>query len=163
MPPGKAETGWAFRLEVNLEGLDVFGWSEYQSRTNVPGPYRRWLGERSRAKGDDPLDWLFVAGPVPLDQRWLSFEQFYRGRWTGFDEVAQRLPLEELYNSRPSRTATRPRFRSHYIRTTTKGRTPASLFSIAWGEGGRWLADHLRLCGQVAYVAPAGLLSRNPE
>jgi hypothetical protein len=117
MPPGMAEAGWAYRLAVDLTGLDVFGWPEFQDRTNVPGPFRRWLGERSRAKGDDPNDWLFVADSVPLDWRWRNFEQFHHGRWTGFDEVAQRLPLEEMYKPRPSRTATRPRFRSHYIRT----------------------------------------------
>jgi hypothetical protein len=153
LPPGKAEAGWAFRLEVNLEGLDVFGWSEFQSRTNVPGPYRRWLGERSRARGDDPDDWLFVAGPVPLDERWLNFEQYYRGRWTGLDEVTQRLPLEEMYALRPNGTAMRPRFRSHYIRAV-RGRVPASLFGIVWGEDGRWLADHLWVRQTWSHLQP---------
>jgi hypothetical protein len=143
IPPNKVDAGRSFRLEVDLDGLDVFGWSEFQSRTNLPGPFRRWLGERSRAIGDDPDDWLFVASSVPLHKHWRNFEQFHHGQWTSFEEVAQRLPLEEMYALQPSRTATRPRFRSHYIRTTTKGRTPASLFSIVWGEDGRWLADHV--------------------
>ena len=56
LPPGAAETGWAYRLVLDLAGLDVFGWHQFQDRCNVPGCYRRRIGDLSRAKGDDPQD-----------------------------------------------------------------------------------------------------------
>ncbi len=142
LPPGMADAGWAYRLVIDLSGLDVFTWQQYQSRTNVPGPYRRRLGELSRAKGDDPADWHFVAGQIPLPRRLLGLEQYHQGRWTGFDEVAERLPLKEMHEEQREPSRTRPRFRSCFIRASV-GRVRASLFGMVFGEDGQWVADHL--------------------
>jgi hypothetical protein len=51
MPPDAREGGVAYRLVVDLDGLDTFGWERWQQTVNVPGPARRKLGELARAKG----------------------------------------------------------------------------------------------------------------
>jgi hypothetical protein len=132
MPPGMADAGYAWRLVIDLSGLDVFTWQQYQTCTNVPGRYRRQLGELSRKQGDETADWLFVLGPVPLGGRLLGLEQYHQGRWTGFDEVAQRLPLEEMFQGPPGRD--RPRFRSQFILASaaSAGRVGTSLFGMVF-------------------------------
>jgi hypothetical protein len=142
LPPGMADAGWAYRLTLDLRGLDLFTWPEYQSRTNLPRQYRRNIGELSRKMGDDPGDWVFVLGSVPLERHLLGLEQYHEGRWTSFDEVADRLPLKELYEERPDPSRRRPRFRSLFIRASA-GRVRASLFGMVFGEDGQWVADHL--------------------
>jgi hypothetical protein len=142
LPPGMADAGWAYRLVIDLSGLDVFTWNHYQTRTNVPGPYRRQLGERSRKKGDDPADWQFVLGSVPLKEHFLDLEQYHQGRWTSFEDVAERLPLGEMHDERPDLSRRRPLFRSRFIRASV-GRVRASLFGMVFAEDGQWVADHL--------------------
>jgi hypothetical protein len=142
LPPGLVDVGYAYRLIINLHGLDVFTWQEFDRRTNVPSPYRRHIGKLSRDKGDDMADWLFVLGAVSLPRHLLGLEQYHQGRWTSFDEVAERLPLKEMFAGRPSREPKRPRFRSSFIRSSV-GRVRASLFGMVFGEDGQWVADHL--------------------
>jgi hypothetical protein len=142
LPADKVQKGLAYRLVMDLGGLDVFTWQDYQSRTNVPGPYRRRLGEISREKGDDPADWLFVLGPVPLGERLLGLEQYYEGRWISFNEVAERLPLKEMFQEQPDHSRPRPKFRSRFVRAST-GRVRASLFGLVFGEDGMLVASHL--------------------
>jgi hypothetical protein len=157
LPPGTADAGWAYRLVIDLSGLDVFPWQDYQSRTNVPGAFRRQLGESSRKKGDDTGDWLFVLGSVPLEKRLLSLEQYHHGQWTSFDEVVERLPLKEMYQERPDRSQPRPRFRSRFIRASA-GRVPASLFGMVFGDDGRWVADHLWVRQTWDHLRPGDLV-----
>jgi hypothetical protein len=142
LPPGKAEAGWAFRLAIDLRGLDVFTWQQYQSRTNVPGASRRVLGELSREKGDDTADWLFVLGPVFLPGRLFGLEQYHQGRWISFEEVAERLPLKAMCEERPDPSRPRTRFESCFIKAS-EGRVRASLFGTVSREDGQWVADHL--------------------
>jgi hypothetical protein len=157
LPPSATDAGWAYRLIINLGGLDVFTWQQYQSRTNVPAPFRRRLGELSRQKEDDLGDWLFVLGPVPLKRRLLGLEQYHRGRWTSFDEVAERLPLKEIFQERPDFSRPRPRFRSQFIRASA-GRVRASLFGMVFGEDGRWVADHLWVRQTWEHLRPGDLV-----
>jgi hypothetical protein len=69
-------------------------------------------------------------------------EQYYQGRWTSFDEVAERLPLKEMFEERLDLSRPRPRFQSRFIRASA-GRVGASLFGMVFGEDRRWVADHL--------------------
>jgi hypothetical protein len=140
LPPGKADLGWAFRLVIDLAGLDVFAWEQYQSRTNVLGACRRKLGEDSRQMGDDPADWLFVLGSIPLERHLVGLEQYHQGRWTSFDDVADRLPLQELYHEPAD--GKRPCFRARFIRASA-GRVRASLFDMVFRDNGQWVADHV--------------------
>ena len=99
--PGDLQEGGAFwRLVVDLDGLDIFGWESFQQRLNVPGVYRRGLAEATRRAGDDPGDWYFVGGAVPLAGRLVEVEQFHRGRWTKLSDVFEREPLAELAGRR---------------------------------------------------------------
>jgi hypothetical protein len=142
LPADLADTGWAYRLALDLRGLDLFAWPEFQARTNVPGPYRRSIGELSREMGDDPGDWLFALGLVPLERHLSGLEQYHQGRWISFDEIAERLPLKDMYTKRPDPSRPRPRFRSHFIRASA-GRPRASCFGMVFREDGQWVADHL--------------------
>src|SRR5262249_25557485 len=74
--------GFIFRLVLNTEGLDLYGWQDYQQRANVPAAYRRQLGEITFKKNDDPHDWWFFFGELPLDGRLVEVEQYHQGRWT---------------------------------------------------------------------------------
>jgi hypothetical protein len=60
----------------------------------------------------------------------------------GFEEAAERLPLQELYAEPADPSAARRRFATTFVRAS-RGRVEASLFSMVFAEDGRWLADHL--------------------
>jgi hypothetical protein len=146
MPPEAREGGVAYRLVVDLAGLDTFGWEQYQQRTNVPGFRRRTLGELARAKGDDPSDWRFVPGAAPLRGRLMEFEQYHRGRWISAAQVVGRDLLAELHAAdRGKRLPLRHEFHAVFAQLGRDRVAPhalTSLFVRVALSDGRFVADH---------------------
>jgi hypothetical protein len=147
------DAGLAFRLTVDLGGLDAFGWTQYQQRTNTPAESRRSIGRQTVEMGDDPHDWVFVAGEVPLAGRLLEVEQYHTGRWTSHREVCERLPLRELYLDRDTR---RGQFRAVFERTD--GRHGASLFVNVCTADNRLCADHLWVRQSWPHLSPGDVV-----
>jgi hypothetical protein len=141
LPPESVDFGEVFRLTVDLAGLDVFPWGQYQQRTNAPAAYRRGLGDSCRESGDDLGEWYFLAAPVPLAGRLACVEQYHRGRWTSLEEVCDRAPLRQLYLERPDPSGPRREFLATFARTDTRG-THSLLKGVRLADG-RLLADHV--------------------
>jgi hypothetical protein len=148
LPEEALGRGYAYRLVVDLAGLDAFGWPQFQARTGVPGPWRRAIGELAREKGDDPAtQWLFVAGAVPLGGRLLEVEQYHTGRWRPLAEVFARAPLAELHaEGRGKRLPPRHEFHATFAQLGRDKVAPhavTSLFVRVALADGRFVADHV--------------------
>lgn len=135
-PSGQQEGGAFWRLVVETDGLDVVGWREYQQRANVPAVVRRALADATRKRGDDPNDWYFLFGELPLADRLIEVEQYHRGRWTRLSDVFERAPLAEMPRARRLFEATFSRAGN------VPGLMGASLFEMVTLDG-RLVADHL--------------------
>jgi hypothetical protein len=146
-PRDLQEGGLIWRLVVETDGLDLAGWRDYQRRANVPGDFRRMLADRSRRVGDDPNDWYFFFGELPLAGRIVELEQYHRGRWTRSADVFERAPLAEIPNKRRQFEATFTRV-GH-----VPGLLGASLFTGVYQDG-RLVADHLWVHQTWNHLAP---------
>jgi hypothetical protein len=142
LPLGMRDTSCAYRLVIDISGLDIFPWTQFQSRTNTPGAFRRDFGDFAQRAGDDTADWLFVLGSVPIAGRLLGIEQFHHGSWISFDTAAERQALKELHETRSERRRVRSLFRSSFVRVSHAS-VPVSLFGMVFDEDGKWIADHL--------------------
>jgi hypothetical protein len=158
-PEAEQEGGAIWRLVLDIEGLDLCGWQDYQQRANVPSIYRRKFAEDSRRVGDDPHDWYFYFGELPLGDRLIEVEQYHRGRWTRLSDVFERAPLAEMGGGRRL-------FEATFVKA---GRAPgligASLFQEVALDS-RLVADHVwvqqtwphlrpgKRCRFIATVAP---------
>jgi hypothetical protein len=154
-PEAEQECGAIWRLVLDTEGLDLCGWQDYQQRANIPAASRRKLADRTRQLGDDPLDWYFHFGELPLSNHLIDVEQYHRGRWTRLSEVYERAPLAEISGARRLFEAT---FRKI-------GKAPGLLGASLFTEvslAGRLVADrvwvqqtwqHLRPGGRCRFIA----------
>jgi hypothetical protein len=147
LPRDLREGGLAYRLAVDLGGLDTFGWGRWQQATNVPGPARRKFGELARQRGDDPGDWRFVLGPVPLRGRLREIEQYHGGRWISSRQVCERVGLAELHaGGRGQRLPPRYEFSAVFAQLGRDRCAPHGLTSLFGGvrlADGRFVADHV--------------------
>jgi hypothetical protein len=143
------EGGVFWRLVLDTEGLDLCGWQNYQQRANVPAGYRRQLADDTRKVGDDPLDWYFHFGELPLDNHLLEVEQFHRGRWTRLSDVYERAPLAEMGGARRL-------FEATFVKV---GRAPGLLGASLFQEvtlDGRLVADHVWVQQMWPHLRPEG-------
>jgi hypothetical protein len=148
-PETEQEGGAFWRLVLDTEGLDLCGWLDYQRRANVPAAYRRILGERTRKVGDDPHDWFFYFGELPLGDRLVELEQYHRGRWTRMSEVCERVPLAEMRGGRRLFEATFER----------AGKAPGLLGASLFREvtlDRRLVADHVWVQQTWSHLRPDG-------
>jgi hypothetical protein len=99
-PKAFQERGDFWRLVIETEGLDLTGWRDYQRRANLPALYRRCLAKMARSLGDDPNDWYFFFGEMPLDGHLTEMEQYCRGRWTRMSDISRQAPLAEMPQAR---------------------------------------------------------------
>jgi hypothetical protein len=105
------------------------------------------LGKDSRKVGDDPQDWYFHFGDLPLGDRLVEVEQYHRGRWTRLSDVIERAPLAELNGSRLL-------FEASFERTgKAPGLLGTSLFTSVMLDN-RLVAEHVWVHQTWSHLSP---------